>query len=53
MTSMVSLGLTFDSEVGGGLIGVRLDGDLAGVFQLGAVDDQFPFLSFLQIRFKN
>ena len=37
--------LTFHSEIGAGLVGVRLAGDLAGVLQLHAVDDEPPLLT--------
>ena len=37
--------LTFDSEIGGGLVGVALAGDLAGVLHLDTVDDELPLLA--------
>ena len=37
--------LTLDSEWRGGFVGVRLDGDLAGVFKLATVDDQLSLLA--------
>ena len=39
--------LTFHSEVGAGLVGVGLAGDLARVLQLDAVDDELPLLALL------
>ena len=45
--------ITFDAQVGAGLVGVSLHRDLSGVLEFDSVDDEFPLLTIFDDLYPN
>lgn len=46
-TKLYLFSLTFNSQIGGSLVGVGLASDFSGIFQLASVDHQLPLFAVL------